>query len=62
MTRLVAFVSVTVSVLEPPGLIAVGFAVIVTVGAAGGGGAPVTVTVAVAVAGVVPAAPVAVTV
>lgn len=62
MTRLVAFVSVMVSVLEPPGLIAVGLAVMVTVGAPGGGGAPVTVTVAVAVAGVVPAAPVAVTV
>jgi hypothetical protein len=62
MTRLVAFVSVTVRVLEPPGLMVVGFADRVTVGAAGGGGAPVTVTVAVAVAGVVPVAPLAVTV
>ena len=61
-TRLVAFVSVMFSVLVPPALIVVGLAVMVTVGAGGGGGAPVTVTVAVAVAGVVPVAPVAVTV
>jgi hypothetical protein len=62
MTKLVAFVAVTVRVDDPPALIVVGLAAMVTVGAGGGGGAPVTVTVAIAVAGVVPAAPVAVTV
>jgi hypothetical protein len=62
ITRLVAFAAVTVSVLEPPAVIVVGLAVSVTVGNGGGGGGATTVTIAVAVAGVVPAAPVAVTV
>jgi hypothetical protein len=52
----VALTAVTVSVDEPPGEMAVGFAEIVTVGA----GFAVTVTVVVAVAG--PPAPVAVAV
>jgi len=55
---LVALVAATVSVEDCPAVIDVGLADIVTVGAA----VPPTVTVAVAVAGVVPAAPVAVTV
>jgi hypothetical protein len=57
-SRVVAFVAVTVSVVEPGATIVVGLAVRVTVG----GPAGTTVTVAVAVAGVVPAAPEAVTV
>jgi hypothetical protein len=54
--------AITVSVLELPAMIVMGAAVRVTVGAGGGGPAAVTVTIALAVAGVVPAAPVAVTV
>jgi hypothetical protein len=50
-----------VSVLEAPSATVVGLALIVTVGFGGGGPAGVTSTVALAVAGVVPAAPVAVT-
>jgi hypothetical protein len=57
-SRFVAFVATTVRVVEPGATIEVGLAVRVTVG----GPAGITVTVAVAVAGVVPAAPVAVTV
>src|SRR5882757_7915012 len=57
-SRLVAFVAITVRVVEPGATIVVGLAARVTVG----GPAGTTVTVAVAVAAVVPAAPVAVAV
>ena len=62
IVRLVAFAADTVSVLELPATIVMGAALRVTVGAGGGGPAGVTSTVAVTVSGVVPVAPLAVTV